>query len=104
MDDRKETHEEIMDACLAEVRAIRLAKHHDYTGKPILRRGEQGVVDRLYDKLDRLDSILKKGEAKVDDENRRQTWLDVAAYGIIGMMLYDRTFDTPASWELEDGR
>ncbi len=93
------THEEAMRVALEEVYEIRLAKHHDYTGKPILRRGEQGVVDRLYDKLDRLSSILAKGETAVSDETRRDTWKDIAAYGIIGMMLFDHTFELAASWE-----
>ena len=94
-------HEDAMRACLEEVYKLRLAKHHDYTGKPILRRGEQGVVDRLYDKLDRLNSILSKGENQVG-ETRRDTWADIMAYGLIGMMLFDGTFSLPASWEIEE--
>jgi hypothetical protein len=90
-----------MRRCLEEVYKIRIAKHHDYTGKPIMRRGQQGVVDRLYDKLDRLTSVLTKGEALVDDETPRKTWIDIAAYGIIGMMLCDGTFELPASWETD---
>lgn len=101
MPEQQMTHEEAMRAVIEEGYQLRLKKHHDYTGRPILRRGQQGVVDRLYDKLDRLNNLLKDGNNPAVEEALRDTWMDIHCYGTIGVMLADGTFELPASWELE---
>lgn len=93
------THEEAMRKVVEEGYQLRLRKHHDYTGKPIMRKGLAGVLIRLQDKIDRLESILAKGSVAVSDETVRDTMLDIHCYGTIGVMLCDGTFSLPASWE-----
>ncbi len=92
-------HEDAMQSVLAEAAALHLRKHHDYTGKPILRSGQQGIRIRLYEQLDRLENLKESTPAVA--ENRRDTWMDILVYAMIAVMLEDGTFQLPASWEAQ---
>lgn len=85
---------------LDKMRDIRAAKSHDYgeIGDPYAncRRCEElgipawkGVLIRIGDKYSRLVSFAKQGELKVKDESVEDTFLDLANYALIGLVLYE---------------
>ena len=47
----------------------------------------QGIQIRLNDKVNRLKNLLRNGKSYVEDESLEDTFIDVANYGIIGMLL-----------------
>ena len=47
----------------------------------------QGIQIRLNDKINRLKNLFKNGENFVKDESVEDTFIDIANYGIIGLLL-----------------
>jgi predicted nuclease with TOPRIM domain len=47
----------------------------------------QGIQIRLNDKVNRLKNLFKNGENFVKDESIEDTFMDIANYGIIGLLL-----------------
>lgn len=92
----------INKAC--KVAKILISKQHDYGKSNILDFGELGVIVRVNDKIARLKNLNSKGiipkNESVDD-----TWLDIAGYAIIAMMLRDDSFNLElADREVESGK
>ena len=50
-----------------------------------------GLQVRLYDKMSRLINLIQSG-AKPENESLRDTFVDIANYGVIGVMILDNTF------------
>lgn len=50
-----------------------------------------GLQVRLYDKMSRLVNLVQSG-AKPENESLRDTFVDIANYGVIGMMILDGKF------------
>ena len=81
-----------------EIKALHLAKNHDYSGddylSDILGSRRAGIAPwinvllRLQQKIGRLESFAKQGEFKVADEKLEDTCKDLAVYSIIMLMLY----------------
>lgn len=74
-----------------EAQNLLLRKHADYGPKNIADAPGgplRGLAVRLHDKLSRLGHLLDKGQAP-DNEPLRDTFLDIANYGIIGLMVMD---------------
>ncbi|MBD3250494.1 MAG: DUF1599 domain-containing protein [Candidatus Pacebacteria bacterium] len=63
-----------------------IKKHKDYGKGNILDTGELGIVFRVNDKVRRLQHLLQKGEAPAN-EGIDDTWLDIAVYGVIALLL-----------------
>jgi hypothetical protein len=51
----------------------------------------KGLTVRLYDKVARLANLSEKSKTP-ENESLRDTFIDIAGYGIIGLMLLDGTF------------
>jgi hypothetical protein len=51
----------------------------------------KGLTIRLYDKIARLANLSEKSKTP-ENESLRDTFIDIAGYGIIGLMLLDGTF------------
>ena len=47
----------------------------------------QGIQIRLNDKVNRLKNLLRNGKSYVENESLEDTFIDVANYGITGMLL-----------------
>tara|TARA_R110000796_G_scaffold35248_1_gene90726 strand:+ start:377 stop:760 length:384 start_codon:yes stop_codon:yes gene_type:complete len=47
----------------------------------------QGIQIRLNDKINRLKNLLKNGKSYVENESLEDTFIDIANYGIIGILL-----------------
>jgi hypothetical protein len=74
-----------------------IKKQTDYGQNNILGcpvGAEMGLIVRLFDKLNRLANLYKQGKPPTN-ESLKDTWLDIAGYGMIGMMLCDGTFQLP---------
>ena len=92
------TFEDGLDEQLAILRDALLSKQHDYGHGNILTFGEQGVLVRASDKVERLKTLCKR--VGIDpviplNETIEDTWLDLAGYSIIAMMLKADTFKLP---------
>lgn len=78
----------------ANLYKILVSKQKDY-GPDNIRKSPGGPLNgltvRLYDKLARLNNLLETG-ATPENESLRDTFLDIANYGVIGMMILDDTF------------
>jgi len=69
-------------------------KSHDYGGKgsPLSNLeifGWKGVIVRLGDKFCRLKNFYNQGEFKVKDENIKDTFIDMAIYSLLAIVLYE---------------
>lgn len=91
-----ETWEDAVDEILAELRATLISKQADYGHGNILAFGEYGVLVRAYDKVARLKNLLEN-KKEPRNEAVEDSWLDLAGYGIIGIMLRRGTFELPLS-------
>ena len=79
------------DKAAAELVVLLRSKQADYGPENIMSTGHVGLAVRLTDKVARLRNLtLNSKEPK--NESLRDTYMDVAGYGIIGMMLMDGRF------------
>jgi hypothetical protein len=70
------------------------SKHKDYGASGINGApggALNGLLVRLHDKLARANNLTKEKEAP-NHESLRDTFLDIAGYGIIGLMVLDEKF------------
>jgi hypothetical protein len=69
-------------------------KNADY-GDAFATSGTVGVLVRIGDKIQRLQSISNRGIQLVDDEKLRDTLIDLHNYAAMGIMLLDEADNTP---------
>lgn len=85
------TFEDEVHNAFYEAATLLLSKHNDYGPKNISNAPggpELGLLVRLSDKLARLEHLRSKG-GEPNHEAIRDSWLDVANYGIIGLLVVD---------------
>ena len=84
--DSLDVYEELWD--------ILIKKQSDY-GPNNIRNAPGGPLNglqvRLYDKMSRLINLIESG-VKPENESLRDTFVDIANYGVIGVMILDNTF------------
>ena len=71
-------------------------KQQDYGSTNIAACGEMGIAVRLQDKVSRMQNLLLKelkGESGVNHESLEDTYLDIANYGLIGVLLRRRLWE-----------
>ncbi len=77
-----------------EIYDILIKKQQDY-GPNNIQNSPGGPLNglqvRLYDKMSRLINLIQSG-AKPENESLRDTFVDIANYGVIGIMILDGTF------------
>lgn len=71
-----------------EAKELFRKKNQDY-GDAFATYGTVGVLVRIGDKLQRLQSIQKNGVALVEDEKIRDTLIDLHNYAAMAVMLLD---------------
>ena len=89
---------ELHDSLTKEAKELMQRKNHDYSGGenkelPFLNFSrvesmgitttEKGFLVRMTDKMSRLSTFCKEGSFKVDDENLKDTILDIVNYSIL---------------------
>lgn len=87
------TFEEAVDEVTGELRELMINKQRDYGHSNITDFGEYGVLVRLNDKVCRLKNLLGKKEPK--NESIDDSWMDIANYSIIALMLRKGIFTLP---------
>ena len=68
-------------------------KNADY-GDSFATYGPIGVIVRIGDKINRLNSITKNGINMVNDESLRDTLIDLHNYSAMAVMLMDENHST----------
>jgi hypothetical protein len=74
----------------ADLAATLISKQADYGPKAIRNApggAELGILVRAHDKLARLENLL--GQDAPNHESYRDSWLDLAGYAFIGLLLAD---------------
>lgn len=77
-----------------EVASTVARKQNDYGPNNINRSpfgALEGLTTRLYDKIARLAHLAVR-KTEPENESLRDTFLDIAGYGLIGLMVLDGTF------------
>lgn len=91
-----EYFEEALDSVLDEMRELMISKQKDYGSKNIMEFGEYGVLVRANDKMARLKNLLQAGK-EPNNESVEDSWLDLANYAVIALMVRRGIFDLPTS-------
>ena len=78
-----------MDVIQLEARELFSKKNKDY-GDAFATYGPVGVLVRIGDKIQRLQSITKSGITLVEDEKIRDTLIDLHNYAAMAIMLMDQ--------------
>ena len=92
---KKPTPQYLDDAFAAvndELLAMFIKKHKDYGKDNILDTGELGIVFRINDKLRRLQHLQQSGK-KPSNESLHETWIDIAVYAVIAVLLRNGQFE-----------
>ena len=77
-----------LDIIQLEARTLFVNKNKDY-GDAFATYGPVGVLVRIGDKIQRLQSINKTGITLVEDEKLRDTLIDLHNYAAMAAMLMD---------------
>lgn len=96
MFDDLRTWEEAVRIVADEVAELCIMKQKDYGHGNILAFGEYGVLVRTSDKLERLKNLLKLDHPlEPENEAIEDTWMDLAGYSLIALMLRRGIFTLP---------
>jgi hypothetical protein len=94
--------EEAIDAVVKEIRDTVVRKQHDYGPYNILHSPfgpERALLVRIWDKFARIKNLIERGNAPVN-EGLDDSWLDMAGYAIIALMVRKGYFELPMSDEV----
>lgn len=84
-----ESFEDGVDAVLAKLRETLIRKNEAYGSGNLLIFGERGIVVRASDKMERLRTLAWERRGEPDWETVEDTWLDLAGYSVLALMLRD---------------
>ncbi len=88
----KQSYEEACREAALEIAQVVINKQHDYGHDNILAFREKGLVVRLWDKVARLKNLMWKNDYEPKNESVIDTFIDIAGYGIIALMLSKGNF------------
>lgn len=88
------TFETAVDIVLAELKDVLVRKQRQYGHGNILSFGQLGVMVRLSDKMERIKNLWNT-KRKPEDESVIDSYIDLANYAIIWLMLSRGIFDLP---------
>ena len=83
---------------LAVVKLV-IRKQRDYGHDNILQFGILGIAVRVSDKWARIENLIAKG-AEPQNESLRDSWMDIAGYALVAMMLEEGVFTLPLAEDL----
>jgi len=100
---KPKTFEEALDAELALMRGIMIARQTKYGPENIKQGGIHGLIVRMQDKLERIKQDHRKchvfkciNQRSLPDEEMDDAWIDLANYaGPIALMLVHGTWGLP---------
>ena len=94
------TFDDAVNEVTSELKELMVRKQADYGHQNITDFGEYGVLVKANDKICRLKNLLGKKEPK--NESIEDSWIDLANYAIIALMLRKGTFTLPLKEEQHD--
>ena len=98
MTDEPRTFQEALGLILGEMRDVMISKQHDYGPGNILDFGDKGVLVRANDKIARLKNLY---QGVPRNESLEDSWLDLANYAVIAMMVRRGYWGLPMEAKLE---
>lgn len=78
--------QELEKICMG-IKNLLIEKNKRYGENNIRKFGEQGIVIRASDKVERLRTMLFEKVGDTQDETVDDTWMDLAGYAILALML-----------------
>ena len=84
---------ELFDSIVGEMRRTYAAKNADYGSsfdKSMSKYGLVSLAVRLFDKLNRLESLASGQAPQVKDEKIEDTLLDIANYAVLGLIYLSK--------------
>tara|TARA_R110000824_G_scaffold400220_2_gene607275 strand:- start:620 stop:925 length:306 start_codon:yes stop_codon:yes gene_type:complete len=88
----KQSYEDACREVALEIAQVVISKQHDYGHDNILAFREKGLVVRLWDKVARLKNLMWENEYNPMNESVLDTFIDIAGYAIIAVMLAKGSF------------
>lgn len=96
----KDTRFKEFDSIIEKMKEIHHDKNHDYAGsgeylsnltgcKRMGLSAWKGTLVRMQDKMSRLENFAKQNELKVKNESVEDTFIDLAVYSILGLILFN---------------
>ena len=82
------TDEQILKAFVDETTAlaVTLKKKNDDYENSIFKTGTFGIMARIFDKMQRIQTIVSTGKVSVIGESIEDTFQDLAGYSILGLL------------------
>lgn len=80
------TLDQAFESISDELLLMFLKKHRDYGKGNILANGELGISMRVSEKIERLKHLLMTQQTP-SNESIDETWVDIAVYGVIAVLL-----------------
>lgn len=80
---------------VSEIANTLIKKRIDYGSENLKPFGELGILIRVYDKVSRLKNLLYDNPRKPKNEAIEDTWLDIAGYAVLALMMREGTLDLP---------
>jgi hypothetical protein len=81
---------EVHHAVADEVACLLDRKREAYGTENINKFGEYGILIRASDKVNRLMTLLNNGKKSMNQESVVDTWMDLAGYAILALVLMQR--------------
>lgn len=91
-----DTFEDAVDSVLRDLKTVLISKRRDYGSRNLTAFGELGIMVRTYDKIERLRNLTLSGK-EPENEAIDDTWVDIANYGILALILRRDQMDLPDS-------
>jgi len=78
--------DEAFEQICKEMKDMFIKKHKDYGKGNILDMGELGIAFRISEKFNRIKHLLQQGK-KPENESVEESWIDIAVYAVIAVLL-----------------
>jgi len=75
-----------MNKIFNEMSDLLKRKNEMYGDENIVKIGEEGIIIRITEKIERLKHLIKN-KTNPPEETIEDTWKDIIGYGTIGLML-----------------
>ncbi len=86
---------EAIDDVTQKIKHMLVKKRLDYGEGNLKAFGELGILIRSYDKISRLKNLLYDKKTEPQNETVEDTWMDIAGYAILALMMREGTLDLP---------
>ena len=92
---------EVTEKYYAQLHRVLVSKQRDYGPSNIANAPGgplNGLRVRIYDKISRINN-LTENDAKPENESLKDSFLDLANYAIIALLVLDNKWPDPKEWQ-----